>query len=242
LAEPGGAGGGDPKWGPLGRPIYPWAGRTVVVKDDAGHQTVIHSDSTGEVTNVEVMESSSPRARIVATRAAVGRASPFGGVGWSQARPRPRRRGGRIRHDLLIAAVVGVAVVAVVGILAGLSVRKAPVKTGPSASSASASGVQVLSSSYSASTAPSNHVCAPRSVLITWTLRGARPGAVASVRVSGAGPSEQFNAPVGADGKTLKVSISLQTPSRWDAEVVAVNGKVVPAPASNPAGAITLDC
>jgi hypothetical protein len=101
--------------------------------------------------------------------------------------------------------------------------------------------VQVLSSNYFAS-ASANHGCAPRSVLIIWTLRGARPGALTTVKVTGTGPTQQFNAAVGADGKTVRVSMSFPTPSKWNAEVVAFDGKLVGAPAPNPAGAITLAC
>jgi hypothetical protein len=133
----------------------------------------------------------------------------------------------------MAAAVV---LVLVIGVVAALSLRK------PAGEVTSGSGVQVLSSSYSASPAAANHSCSARSVLITWTLRGVTSKTLTTVKVTGTGPTQQFTAPVAADGKSVKVSMSFRAPSKWDAEVVAVSGRLVRAPVPNPAGAITLGC
>jgi hypothetical protein len=212
----------------------------VVVKDDAGHKTIIRSDSSGEVTQVEVTESSST-GPVAAAREAVGRVSALGGESWRRAQRRSRPGAGipgaGVRRDVAVVMVAAVVLVLVIGAVAVLSLRKPAGET-----ATSGSGVQVLSSRYSASPAVANHSCSARSVLITWTLQGVRPGTLTTVKVTGTGPTQQFNAAVGADGKTVKVSMSFRTPSKWDAEVVAVSGKLVRAPASNPAGAITLAC
>jgi hypothetical protein len=79
-------------------------------------------------------------------------------------------------------------------------------------------------------------------LLITWTLRGAKAGSQATLKATGTGPAQQFSASVDPNGKTVRVAMSFQAPGRWDAEIIAVDGKPVRAPASNPAGAITLTC
>lgn len=231
MDEPGGEGGGPPQGGPPGP--YPWAGRFVVVTDDAGHQTSIYSDASGAVTQVLVQDdlSESP----VAPAQSAGAPLPGRhGETWR----RLERRRTRTRHrELEVAIVAGGLLVLVLGIMASVLVRKAP-----GAAHAHSSRVDVLSSTYSASPAAAKHVCVSRTVLITWTLQGARPGAQATITVTGSGHLPRFDAPVGVDGKTVRVSLSFPAPSKANAEITAVDGKPVRPPVVNPASAITLAC
>lgn len=138
---------------------------------------------------------------------------------------------------MVVAAVALVILVGVVGLVTTLVFGRSAAggQTSPS------TGPQVLTSQYVEATSTS-HTCTTRSVLVTWTLGGAKAGTLATLRATGTGPTQQFNATVDPNGKTVRVSMSFQTPSKWNVEIISVGGKPVHPPASNPAGAITLAC